>query len=208
MNTIFDKLLERSSYKDRFLNNKSLPKKYYRFPLCNISAELGLNEKIKLDGGSYERCKIGTAQIIELEYDIKTTFDSALVNSTQNKELWNWIKSWHLKNPVATLNKQKPGQLYPFHLDGMESYDKIIPDINEKKEKVRRVFIFLNDWSPGQIVMLGTKLCTNWKKGDVLWFDWYHVPHGTVNFGRNDRYLLQLTGETTPAFEKLIQNSI
>ena len=56
--------------------------------------------------------------------------------------------------------------------------------------------------------MLGTKLCTNWKKGDVLWFDWYHVPHGTVNFGRNDRYLLQLTGETTPAFEKLIQNSI
>ena len=66
------------------------------------------------------------------------------------------------------------------------------------------MFVFLNDWTAGQVIMAGTKIITGWKKGDVFWFDWYHVPHGTANFSRTNRMMLQITGETTPAFEKLI----
>ena len=53
--------------------------------------------------------------------------------------------------------------------------------------------------------MLGNQLIVEWNKGDVLWFDWYNVPHGTANFSRSDRMLLQVTGETTPEFENLIK---
>ena len=54
--------------------------------------------------------------------------------------------------------------------------------------------------------MLGTKVITAWSRGDVLWFDWYHVPHGTANFSRQNRMMIQVTGETTPEFEKLIKS--
>jgi hypothetical protein len=91
-------------------------------------------------------------------------------------------------------------------MDVINSYNQYIPDPTEKKNKVRRVFVFLNDWSIGQIVMLGTKSITNWKKGDVLWFDWYNVPHATANMSRQNRMMIQVTGETTPEFEQLIRS--
>ena len=53
--------------------------------------------------------------------------------------------------------------------------------------------------------MVGNTRIKDWKKGDVLWFDWYNVPHGTANLGRKNRLMLVITGENTPAFEKLIK---
>ena len=35
---------------------------------------------------------------------------------------------------------------------------------------------------------------TNWKKGDVLFFDWRNTPHSTANCGVHERPLLKITG--------------
>ena len=116
------------------------------------------------------------------------------------------MQTWHLKNPIAQIHNQQPGQTHTFHMDVIDSYNKYISDPIEKKNKVRRVFIFLNDWVPGQVIMLVTKIFTGWTKGDVLWFDWYNLPHGTANFSRQNRMMIQVTGETTPEFEELIRS--
>ncbi len=199
---LFEVKLQRSEYKEGFENNLDLPKKYYKFPLCNVEINFDYSQP-PLDN-DYKRCHGTKTQLKQLGHNIKTTFNVSKVNESQNVDIWKWCKEWHLKNPLANLNIQKPGQVFPFHMDGVESY-KTIPDLEEKRKKLRRVFIMLEPWSPGQVIVLGTKTITHWKKGDVIWFDWYNVPHGTANFSRYTRPLLQLTGETTPAFEKLFQ---
>jgi len=60
----------------------------------------------------------------------------------------------------------------------------------------------LEDWNPGQVIMLGGKHFTKWKRGDAVYFDWYNVPHGTCNFGHHDRPLLSVTGTITNEFEQ------
>ena len=200
---LFEVKLQRSDYKEDFKNNQELPKKYYKFPLCNVDIDYNHHNELSLDN-NYQRCSDTQNQLKELNYDIKTTFDISKVNENQNIDLWKWCKAWHLKNPLANLNIQKPGQQFPFHMDSVESYTTI-PNIEEKRKRLRRVWIMLETWSPGQVIMLGTKTISHWKKGDVIWFDWYHVPHGTANFSRTVRPLLQITGETTPEFEKLFE---
>lgn len=198
---LFEVKLQRSDYKEDFKNNQELPKKYYKFPLCNVDIDFNHHNELLLDN-NYQRCSGTLNQLKELDPDIKTTFDVSKVNETTHIDLWKWCKAWHLKNPLATLNIQKPGQQFPFHMDSVESYTTI-PNIEEKRKRLRRVLVMLETWSPGQVIILGTKTISHWKKGDVIWFDWYHVPHGTANFSRTVRPLLQITGETTPEFEKL-----
>jgi len=206
METLFEQLIKRSSFKDGFYKNEILPEKYYKFPLCNINKDLYPNENIILDNNSYDRCGAAIQQQKELGYNIEKSFDLSLITPKQNKEIWEWMQSWYLKNPIAQIHNQQPGQTHTFHMDVIDSYNHYISDPIEKKNRVRRVFIFLNDWVPGQVIMLGTKIFTGWHSGDVLWFDWYNLPHGTANFSRQNRMMLQITGETTPEFEELIKS--
>ena len=203
MEILFDKLLQRSSYRNEFLTNKPLPKKYYKFPICNINNDL-YPEEVEIDNRNYDWCVPAAEQQKEINADINNNFDMSVIKAERYKTLYDWMHSWHLKNPIGQIHNQQPGQSHPFHMDVINSYNKYIPDPKEKQTRVKRVFVFLNDWSIGQIIMMGTKTITGWKKGDVIWFDWWNVPHGTANFGRTNRMMLQITGETTPAFEKLI----
>ena len=36
---LFEVKLQRSDYKEDFKNNQELPKKYYKFPLCNVDID-------------------------------------------------------------------------------------------------------------------------------------------------------------------------
>jgi hypothetical protein len=206
MKSFFERVLKRSSYGDAFLKNKPLPKKYYMFPLCNVAKDVNLTKKLKY--WDLKRTYLTRTQVGELGYDIQNSFDAVVINSKEQKKIWNWAQRWCLKNPQLKIHNQKPGQMFPFHLDSTSKYIKL-HSMNTVKlqKKIRRLFVFLEDYSPGQIVMVGNTIISDWKKGDVLWFDWYNVPHGTANFGRKNRPILQITGETTPAFEKLIKKS-
>ena len=58
---------------------------------------------------------------------------------------------------------------------------------------------------PGQIIQFGNVMYSKWKAGDVAYFRWQDIPHGTANFGHHDRSLILVTGVTTPKFEKLLK---
>ena len=57
-----------------------------------------------------------------------------------------------------------------------------------------RMFVALDDWRAGQSWLWGDEPWINWKKGDVVNFQWRAVPHGTCNFGWHDRPMLRMTG--------------
>ena len=67
MKTLFDELLQRSSYRDDFLNNKVLPKNFYKFPITNVSENLySVGDDIKVDNSTYKRDGIASTQATEL----------------------------------------------------------------------------------------------------------------------------------------------
>ena len=61
-------------------------------------------------------------------------------------------------------------------------------------QNLHRIFVALTDWQPGWMWQFGTDHWCNWKKGDVIKFDWRNVPHSTANAGYSARSILKITG--------------
>ena len=116
-------------------------------------------------------------------------------------ELLNIIP-WRLYS--AHVHLQLPGNMHPFHMD-YPTMTEMTHD--EKMNTVRRCWVMLDDWHPGQVIQMGNYIWTKWKRGDVAYFDWQNLPHGTANFGHHARPIISAVGITTPEFENFIQQS-
>ena len=105
-----------------------------------------------------------------------------------------------LQNPYVLIHNQMPGQQMPLHTDF--GSPKRFPHLDEWQHRrgVERVFVFLDDWHPGQIVHMAGDTLPPWRRGDVLWFDWREAQHGTANIGTQVRPSLLITGESTDRF--------
>jgi len=87
---------------------------------------------------------------------------------------------------AVKINRQMPGDMLWMHYD-------ISPADNWTK-----YLVFLNDWSPGQAVLWGKDAITDWKSGDVYYINAYVTPHGTVNCGKEERWLAEVRGLEVP----------
>lgn len=47
-----------------------------------------------------------------------------------------------------------------------------------------------------------------WRKGDIVWFDWRNMPHASANAGWDPRCLIQITGTTTRITEELLLGKV
>lgn len=81
---------------------------------------------------------------------------------------------------------QYPGEMLNLHVD--KQYE-----MNDDPKQVARFFIFLEDWKPGHFLQMGTSF-VQWRKGDLVWFDWPNIPHASANAGWEPRCLIQITG--------------
>ena len=72
-------------------------------------------------------------------------------------------------------------------------YDKVLRQ-PAKLKPIWRCFVALADWCPGQMVNFEPEFWSNWKKGDVVFFDWRHTPHSTANCSSKHRPFLKITG--------------
>ena len=104
------------------------------------------------------------------------------------------------------INNQPPGAVTGRHVDfigtftyenrddiGNMKYDKELRQPKELKT-IWRCFVALDDWHPGQIVNFEPNFWTEWKKGDVVFFDWRNTPHALCNGGFYQRPFLKITG--------------
>jgi hypothetical protein len=99
------------------------------------------------------------------------------------------IDSIGLINTKQAFHIQYPGEMLNLHVDKQH-------EMNKDTSKIARVFIFLEDWKPGHFLQMGTSF-VQWRKGDVIHFDWKDIPHCSANAGWEPRCLIQLTGTMT-----------
>jgi len=97
---------------------------------------------------------------------------------------------FHLKNLVSAVNLFKPAKYLPYHKDTYKKYKELF-DVSV--ENICRVVVMLEDWSPGQIILIDTEAHSGWKSGD--YFSWIgETKHSFYNMSLIDRYALQITG--------------
>ena len=127
-----------------------------------------------------------------------------------NKDTHEIAKILGFEDPYTiTVNNQPPGALMGRHVDFCSSflyeYKDIDPNIiNLEFDKalgkpknfknIIRCFVALADWQPGQVVNFEPNFWTQWKKGDVVFFDWQNTPHATFNGGFHQRPFIKITG--------------
>ena len=101
-----------------------------------------------------------------------------------------------LENSKQALHIQFPGEMLNLHIDKQR-------EMNDDPSQVFRFFIFLENWKPGHFVQMGNSFL-QWRRGDLIVFDWKNMPHATANAGWKPRSLLQVTGTATEETYKIL----
>ena len=150
---------------------------------------------------------------IESEFVSKLTTNHLLMSRDICPNLWKMIDWFGFKGMVIPkLHIQLPGQIFPFHYDEFTSIRKNTEttdhalDINP--DKYARIEVQLLDWDFGHVWGLGNTYWKDWKAGEIMWHNWYDMPHGTANCGLTPRICLQITGEVDEdLYKRLRQNN-
>lgn len=199
-NKVFDKLSKNCDWDFDWTSNK-IDSHYVKLPMCRIKGNWNPDYKLA-EKPSTSR---PSAKVQQTVYGMKweERFTEGYVTDDHKKA----IDCLGLKNANGYVHLQKPGQSHILHIDtvyGGGHWDYLG---DKKREMVRRVFLMLEDWQPGQVIQFGNAIWTKWKAGDVGYFRWQDIPHGTANFGHHDRSLILVTGVSTPAFETLLKST-
>lgn len=103
------------------------------------------------------------------------------------------LDSFQFKRVInCRLQNQKPGSTVVYHHD---DFSKFIT----KGEKVVRIIIFLEDYSPGQVMVFGNYTFDRWTKGVVVFSDYEGTPHATANASHNERAIILITAVASEA---------
>jgi hypothetical protein len=151
-----------------------------------------------------------TRTISEIEHHKKYNFGNGYNRHNPNEEIKKIVSALGFEEGSSSyLNNQPPGAVMSRHVDSVscytyekkdsqktfheKEYDKIRRQPKGQKE-IYRCMVALDDWHPGQLFCLEPNFWTNWKKGDIMFFDWRNTPHCTANCGVHNRPLLKITG--------------
>jgi len=135
------------------------------------------------------------------------------VKRVDNESVWEKIgEQFGLKNPLVRLHVQFPGDVTVWHADIFAPYHDLLPESAAPSEytvgqdtNIRRLLIALEDWDWGHCFMFGAQTWSQWKAGDVIYWD-FCTPHCAANMGFTPRISISVTGIRTDAFEQLINN--
>ncbi len=106
---------------------------------------------------------------------------------------------FRLRNRIASIHVQYPGQTFPFHIDDLTSSKGNNPNhpLNLNPDLLVRFEIQLLDWEWGHVWAYGNSYWKQWRAGEIAFHRWRDVPHGTANCGHTPRCALQVTGLVT-----------
>lgn len=202
---VYLNFMKRSTWKEDY--EKPMDPYYLRAPLANVKGDWD-HTNLTVPETSYEVIDEDHTSVQQEFTGLKNKdrWDEGLVED-QPVELQKIKDCFPLGERYRFLiHVQKPGQMHVWHVDPVYGNGLWDNDGEEWKQKnLVRFFIMLDDWRPGQFMQFGSEFL-RWKRGDVIFFRWQDVPHGTANTGHYNRPLLQLTGETTPEFEEMLKD--
>jgi hypothetical protein len=186
---------------------KEEPDPYFSRTICTLKGDWNPNIQVKerLTNDAYRTD--GHKKVYKnANIDYENLYIEGMYDKDFNKDYQKIIDAIGIGNPRTLIHIQIPGQMHPIHMDlayGGGKWDYLG---DNKEDKLVRVFIMLADWCPGQVILMGNEHIVKWKKGDVIYFRWQDVPHGTCNFGHDERPMMFITGELTDKFQQLLDS--
>lgn len=128
-------------------------------------------------------------------YDCVKSFSGSMYGN--DKAMPTWVSRldnlFGLKNQTYNFYKMSTLEIMPEHVDHYNTYMRIF---GARYDSISRILIVLEDWKPGHYLEIQKIGFVNWKAGDF--FCWKSdCPHAASNIGTEDRYTLQITGEST-----------
>lgn len=105
-----------------------------------------------------------------------------------------------LEHSITRLHIQRPGQLLNMHIDDLTSKE-------QNPNEVRRFIIAVEDWCPGQVFQFGNAVWSQWRAGDCVTWSWQDIPHGSANFGWENRPMIQVTGYVTQLTQHIVDQA-
>ena len=135
----------------------------------------------------------GTKVVGGSDYAVKTNYYNLGVSSVYEnlpQVFHDSVKFLNLSKTVIAINRMTPEQILPFHTDKYATYKKR-NNVSDDAD-IKRVIVFLHDQKAGHQLWIEDKICVGpagsyfgWNTGD---------EHMAANFGKQDRYVLQVTG--------------
>ena len=117
--------------------------------------------------------------------------------SSEQKLDFEWEKDvcdqLPLVNAVATVTRQDPGQVLPWHQDEFFYHKKFFASTDLE---IWRFLVFLSDWKPGHFVQANDTVYHHWKFGDtIVWQP--KTMHLSANVGLETKWTCNVTGHLT-----------
>jgi hypothetical protein len=91
-----------------------------------------------------------------------------------------------------TALKLTPGHMLAWHYDTYAYFLHHHQLQESDMQQVWRSAVMLRDWHSGQVIQIGDRVISHWRRGDVFTWQGY-TWHGTANFGSADMVVLQVS---------------
>lgn len=124
--------------------------------------------------------------------------EPAMVNIPTIQNLGTY---WKLKRLRTRVHVQFPGQMFALHIDKLWHRNLHDPS------KIIRIVVNLQDYEPGQIMIYGNSVFTQWREGDIHCFDTLNIPHATANLSSKPRAIMVVTGVRTEETDSILRIS-
>ena len=145
----------------------------------------------------------------QIGYDSKSTFGRRQDLLKTKTDIGQSLASTlGLLYPQIVMTEQCVGQNIPMHMDVNASASDAGFTLEDTIKRGVRIIVFVTDWEPGQVFMMGTRTITQWRAGDTLYWPVTKYPHGTYNGSHNTCYRIRISGLATDKFYERIQHDI
>jgi len=145
----------------------------------------------------------------QIGYDSKSTFGRRQDLLKTKTEFGLKLASvLGLEFPQIVMTEQAVGQNIPMHMDVNASASDAGFTMDDTIKRGIRIIVFVTDWEPGQVFMMGNRVITQWHAGNTLFWPVTKYPHGTYNGSHQSCYRIRISGLATEHFYKVIQNDI
>lgn len=176
--------------------------------LLSYQVEDQYKEIYKINESDWNKRNIPANVLDDLtqDFDIKENKSYSIINKTTRPEdigpkITALFHTFKLAAPSTySVHVQRFGQVFPYHVDVFHRREwKDSP-----QDKIIRIQIMLNNWSPGQVLGYGNSVYTQWKAGEFHTFDHANIPHWTANASYEPRVSLLITGVKTQETEEFL----
>lgn len=117
--------------------------------------------------------------------------------NSHEKLTFDWeqdiIQQLPLDHAIATVTRQDPGQILPWHMDRFFFLKQQYPD---DSRSIWRFLMFLENWKMGHILQINDSILHHWKQGDVVVWQ-PNTEHLAANVGLETKWTCNITGFLT-----------